>query len=243
MKKSPISFFVLLLSVIVIHSFCKVSKNNYSYGLSVELYKNNILVKEIQWPNHLLIYNNYLFEFNIAISNKESYHQSSKIHTIETKYDTLGVYVLSPNERKFFEFDTFATTNKLITYNLFSKKPFGQKMYDSVLKSSYNKNQNLSDTTIWGHHLYYFKHTQKNKQEKDSIISFLYLLKKPGFLSLLEVTNGAYYPDRNYCLIGFSILDIKSNELLLCKLEDLRRLSREEEQICASMIKKVKKNH
>jgi hypothetical protein len=220
---------------------CNSNIKNYSYKLSFRYYKEGQLLDYIQGDFRLISYSGMLFEFNTGASTITTVEgKSGKIYN-EKSSDTLSIYVLHPEKRRYYEFDTFAFNNTLLKVGRFSEKPFGQKMSDTITSYTNDLSNELRDTTIWGRNLFYLKYNQLNKQEKDSVSWLLYFVRIPNFISLWHVNSGHNYQDPNYSMVGFSMFDVESNEQMVCSLDEMRVLTAKEENICRSMVNKIPK--
>lgn len=218
---------------------CGVSKNNYSYKLTNYLISNNQM-EELPFKSHLISFNGYLFEFKLDLRQNDTiYAKTGKINRNEN-YDTSGVYILNLENRRFIEFDSFSVRGKIIKSGKFSKKEFGIKLSDSLLKEvPFFKNKTLKDTFLWGKKLYYIDTVEKGRLFKDSILTHVFFIKDRSFVSMYELNTGVF-PDAEYSMVGYSTFFIEQKIFGVGLLEDMRKLTRSEDKICAYMIEETK---
>ncbi len=233
-SRSQFVIIILLLSI----CGCTVSKKNYSYKLTTYSI-NNSLTEELPFKIHLISYNGYLFEFKLNTRKSDTlYGQSGKLLE-NTYYDTSGIYLLSPESKRYVEFDTFSITNKIVKSGKFSEKQFGVRLSDSTLQSSsFFLDKVLKDTFLWNKSLYYIDTLQKSSFGKDSIRTHIFFIKDAHFTSMYELNAGTY-PDPEYSMVGYNTYYFDQNIVVAGVLENMRYLTENERKICASMIRKM----
>ncbi len=231
------------LFVIVIVLFCSiwgctVSKKNYSYKLTTYTVRNNI-TEELPFKIHLISCNGYLFEFKLDIRKSDTLNGKSGKFIENTYYDTSGIYVLNPGNKRYVEFDTFSTSNKVVKSGKFSEKEFGVGLSDSALQSgSFFLNKTLKDTFLWNKNLYYIDTLQKNSNGNDSMLTHIFFIKDINFTSMYELNSGIY-PDPEYSMVGYNTYFFDQKIVVGGVLETMRYLTGKESKICVRMIKKI----
>lgn len=238
MVNNKIYFSLFLISVFFITN-CKTASKNFSYKISTYSIENNTKTNQVYLSSYLISFNNYLFEFNVGVSTIDSIFSESNKSNRHYKYDTLSVFILDSKNRFFYEFDKFENDNKLLNSGMFSKKLSGMRLADTsqkLTKVLYEKK--MHDTILWNTKLHYIIDIQKNLKNKDSVNAFIFYLKNKNFTSLYDLMSAKYNDE--YSMIGFSYNFIEQKQTLEGTLDNLRPLTRLEEEICFGMIKKIK---
>ena len=238
MKKASILIF---LTAIVFLSCNTSNKAGYSYTTTTYSVSPDQEISDLHFTSRLISYGGYLFEFKIRISFFQEMDGASGIVTdLPTRYDTIGVYLLDGKKRTYYEFDTFALAAKIVSTGKLNKKPFGQKLPDSISGSlkKYIKKP-LKEILSNGIKLYAYDTLFKNTLGVDSVSTVVYFFKDPGFTSLYKLSDGDFInPD--YCMVGFRIVDFVKNTEIVNTLESCRLLTNNEIKICNNIIAALK---
>jgi hypothetical protein len=129
---------------------------------------------------------------------------------------------------------------KILGHGKFNDKKTGMNIPDTFVKPvSLFKNKSLKDTFLWGKNLFYMDALEKGKFQQDSNLSYIFYVKNINFKSMYEFIAPAP-PDHEYSMVGYSSYYFDTKALLTGKLEDMRKLTKEEEKICERMIQKLK---
>jgi hypothetical protein len=230
--------FVLLLNFSIIG--CGCNKSNYSYQLTHYSVENGNML-ELPFNSYLVSYNGFLLEFKLNIRQSDTLYSKSERRINKTWYDTSGVYILDPKSKTYLEFDTFSMSGKIVNHGKFSEKKFGIALSDTLRNTvSFFQNKVLKDTFLWGSNLFYLDTLEKGKLNRDSILSHIFFIKDNNFTSLYELNSGVF-PNPEYSMIGYCTYFFDTKMFLIGKLEDMRRLTKHEENICKRMIQKISK--
>lgn len=155
-------------------------------------------------------------------------------------YDTIGVYLLSSTEKKFYEFDTFALNNKLLTSGELRENPFGLRLHASGEERDTTLSYGpLSKKTIGNIPYFFAEVISSNTSLETTLKQRVILVQGSQFYSLFKI-NGINYPDSNYCIIGFQMYDTEKEAGVIQEIKSLRPLNKKEKAICENMIKKSK---
>lgn len=232
------NFFLFLIPCLSINlKGCNDSPKGHSYNIS--FYKGDPRVKDnFLFKNDLISYDKKLFEFDYAIRRDDTLIGKELI-VKSIHFDTTSVLILDGINRKFYEFDTFSNIAKQVAVGNFSQKK-GIKLADtSQIPKKIDENQ-LRDTLINDIRMKYLFEIQKNNFQEDSILSYSYFLENESFISLIDLLGARVSP--KYSLVGFSQFWVKEKESVHAIIENLRLLTKKEEQICSSMISKINLN-
>lgn len=229
---------VMLLSISILG--CGCNKYNYSYQLTHYSVENGSMI-ELPFKSSLISYNGFLLEFKINIRQSDTLYSKSERRINTTWYDSSGVYILNPRSKTYIEFDTFSMSGKILNHGKFSEKKFGIALSDSVLKTvPFFQNKVLKDTFLWGKNLFYIDTLEKGKMNRDSIVSYIFFIKDINFTSMYEL-NSVVFPNLEYSMIGYITYFFDTKTFLIGKFERMRKLTKNEEKICESLIKKISK--
>lgn len=229
-------FFIILL-----FNSCRISnKIFYSYkSVNYDVGENK--KEDLKITSRLISYDGCLFEFKMQKKFNDTVFIESNKKVSSVYYDTIGVYLLPYKTNLYFEFDTFAVKNKLIKSGYITDKAFGQKFPAySDTSSNFYKNKIPKDTLIYGQDYFYVDSLIKNKDGVDSILYKILLFKNPDFISNYKM-GIIDFQDKEYCAVGYHIYYYEQQTALLGIIEDMRPLTKEENKICAAMLKRVMK--
>lgn len=222
-----------------IFSFCGCfNANQISYSYRVNTYTIDSS-NRLYFFDELISHGEYLIEFQKRVNFERSITLASD--STVASYDTVGVILLSAKTHLFYQFDTFAVSNKLLSVGLIANKPGGTRL-------NFSKNSPVSNgsfTTVNPiklHGVDYFvsEVVGDDKNRRDSIKQEILLFKNRNFNSLFKI-NGVKFPDSEYCIVGFRITDLKTKQIFLKTPVSLRTLTAEEQKICRSMVEASKK--
>lgn len=238
MSKHHLKGFLTFL-LFLFFSSCKTTKNIY-FAYKVDTYAINSL-KRFVTSSRVISFGDYLFEFRIRTNFRDTLHGETGTISTFVYFDTIGVYLLSSNEKVFYEFDTFAPKNSIIKTGIRSKKEFGHHFSDS--DSIYTDQDSIEpfiiiDTLINNIQCSYTK-LIPTKKNNDSVEIRLTLVKNKNFNSLYRI-GGFKFPDKEYCIVGYSAYSLKKNEGFVQELNALRPLTELEKDICENMVVKSK---
>ncbi len=237
---SNICLFLLFLLTIG----CTTKKiSNFSYQMSIYTIEADKKTN-MNMTQFLANYNGFVLEFNVGRSFIDTiYHQSRK-RTTELKYDTLGLFVLDPQKRMYYEFNSFNDTCKLLKCGSFSQKKIGMALSDTIASIDPKRKPNLNllrDTFLFNEKILYYKDNIKEiNSQQDSVVSFSFFLKNRDFVSLLDLMVPRMF-ESAYSLVGFSSNYIKLNVTTTGELENMRPLTSHEEKICKNIIKQIQR--
>jgi hypothetical protein len=195
--------------------------------------------EDLHITSKLISYDECLFEFKVRKNTNDTVFMKSNKVVSTFYYDTTGVYLLPYKANRYFEFDTFALKNTMVKTGNITDKELGQK-YSTYKDTSLNfyKNKTPKDTTIYGQHYFYIDSLLKNKDGADSVLSKLLLFKNRNFISNYKM-GIANFGDKEYCPVGYHVFYYEQKMELLGVIENMRPLTKEENKICAAMLKKV----
>jgi hypothetical protein len=232
------AIYMALFFLMVVSDSCEPSnKISYSY-MSSNYGIENGDKKDLGITSRLISYNDYLFEFKVKKNTIDTTFMESNRVVTRIYYDTLGVYLLSHRNKLYFEFDTFSLNHKIVRVGNITDKAFGQKfVYLKDTISDFYRGKVPKDTTIYGQHYFHIDSMLKNKDGQDSILSKMLLFKNPNFMSVYKM-EGNNFADKEYSVVGYHIHYYANNIDVFGIVEGLRPLDKEEEKICALMIKK-----
>lgn len=231
---------LIICSTLLFISGCVEQAKNFSYESIVSTTEPNIS-DDLSIHSYFLSFNTYLFEFNVRVTKYDSILGGSNQIFRRVEYDTLSLFVLAPDTRMYYEFNTFDTNNKLIASGPFSKKPAGMRLLDTVQKSTESKYEiTLKDTMLWNQKLYYFSEIQKDRSNQDSVLANVFFLKEKNFTSLYDLMTTKFV-NPSFSMVGFSYHYIEQKIVAQSVLKNLRPLTSKEEAICSSIVKKIPK--
>ncbi len=234
MKKS-ISLFYLILFC----ACCSSQVHNFSY--SSKLYSTQKNIKEdMKAHGEYISYKPYLFEFNIGLNQIDSINEKTNNRSTFFSYDTISVYLIDPNKKMVFEFDSFKVNSNIISKGQFEDKKTGVHIVENntIKDSTILKGNALKDTLIWGKKLLYYSNVQKNSKNADSVIVTIFFINDSNFISIHDIPN-RLIKDELYNMVGFKIHRVETNESVSEELEEVKKLSSSDEKICADMISRM----
>ncbi len=215
---------------------CITSKEIY-YSYKVETYTVDT-VKHFLTSSSLISYGDYLFEFRTRINIDRTVY--GDFDSTSILYDTMGVYLLSGLNKLYYEFDTFALKNNVIKIGKFADKPFGQKLDPVVIESNSDVSFTLPKKIVINNiDCFITEIVTNNKTDISTTMQKAVLIKSPKFNSLYKI-NGIKFSDKNYCIVGFQVYDLKNKQNFLQEIESMKPLTAKEKEICANMIKTSK---
>ena len=104
--------------------------------------------------------------------------------------------------------------------------------------SKFLSNKIPKDTLLNGVPSYFIDSLIKNSNGGDSILAKIFLLKNAQFNSIYKI-NDIVFPNKAYCIIGYSCYWYDKKHEVYGVIEDMRLLSKTEHFICAEMLKKA----
>lgn len=229
----------LLFSVtIFLYTGCSLQRQNFSYTNKTYAIDSNYNTKtDMKIHGNFISFNPYLFEFNIRITQYDSIDQHTGKRVFHYVFDTANVYLIDINKKAFFEFDSFTTKAKLLSTGKLQEKKYGTQFPEnnSIETDTLFTPDLLKDTALWGEQLLYYSSIQKNTNNIDSVVTYIFFIKKPNFISFHDVPNRLIKND-SYSMVGFSIHLLEKNQKVTNELEELRNLTRSEEEICNRLV-------
>lgn len=230
-----ILFQVIGLVIFFLYGCKGANEIYYSYKSNWYAYDTE---KRFITSNSLISYGDYLFEFKKRTNLEDGFRGESDSVTSTIHFDTIGVYLLGGKNRLYYEFDTFAFENKIVKAGKLSEKKFGQLYPDPISSEEIGYSAPV-DTVINNIICFYSTVVPRNRNAIDSTVVKVILLKKPNFNSLYKI-GGGEYPDKDYCIVGFSAYSFKNNDGFVQEVDALRPLTEKEKSICKSMLMKTK---
>lgn len=214
---------------------CKTTKNIY-FAYKVDTYAIDSL-KRFVTSSRVISFGDYLFEFRISTNFSDTLQGETGTISTFVYFDTIGVYLLRSKEKVFYEFDTFALKNSLIKTGMRSKKEFGHRFPDSDTISTDQDSIEpfiIVDTLINNIQCSYTK-LNPIKKNNDSVEIKMTLFKNKNFNSLYKI-GGFKFPDKDYCIVGYSAYSPKKKAGFVQELNALRPLTELEKNICENMV-------
>lgn len=109
--------------IIAFFMYCSYSSKGQYYSYEIKTFiidkgKTN----DTKTPGQYISYEPFLFEFNIAISSRDTLYGTSGQYFSSIRFDTVSVFVLNPLTRKFVEFSEFGEQAKILKSGKFSEK-------------------------------------------------------------------------------------------------------------------------
>lgn len=223
-----------ILIIVLFLIGCRPSKENY-YSYKVNNYTRDT-VKQFIYSYNLISYGDYLFEFKDRVNFISNLYGNSETNSIS--YDTIGVYLLSLKNKLYYEFDTFTLKSNLVKNGKLSDKEYGFKFNSLDTHGASDVSFTTPKKTMMNNiDCFITEIVLDNKTDNDSIQQTAVLIKKKKFTSLYKI-NGIKFRDRNYCIVGFNIYDLKKNQSFLQEIESMKPLTEKEIYICTNIIKK-----
>ncbi|MES2371764.1 MAG: hypothetical protein V4557_04230 [Bacteroidota bacterium] len=179
----------------------------------------------------------YLFEFNIRVNQYDSILDNTGQKMSSITFDTASIYLIDINKKLFFEFDSFKTNAKLISSGQLQNKKYGAKLKENKAieaDTAFTKDL-LRDTIVFGKKLSYYSSVEKNVNNADSMITHIFFLKNPNFISIHDIPN-RLVKDGSYSMVGFSVHLIEQNVSVSNELEVFQPLNQFDEKICIGII-------
>lgn len=231
------NFIVVIICIMILFG-CKVSKEmfvsykvNYSYTTEKS--------KTVYSFSNLISYGDYLFEFRNRLNIVEEIR--GEIKKNNEFYDTLGVYLMSTKNKLYYEFDKFSDIGKIVKKgNILDKQAglkFNFKNIDSVTSNSLFMPP--KEAIINNINCYTSDVVSTISKKQDSIVQKMILIKNAKFNSLFKI-NGVNFSDKNYCIVGFTYCNLKSNQIYAQEIESMRILTEKELKICEDLIAQSK---
>lgn len=215
---------------------CSIRGQNFSYSTKTYSIEKGIKT-DIKNHGNYVSFPPYLFEFNIRVNQYDSIQSRTGQRMSSVTFDTASVYIIDPTKKLFFEFDSFRINAKLISNGQLKDKKFGIAFKENSttgVDTAFKKDL-LRDTVVSGKRLVYCSSVEKSVDNTDSVLTHIFFLKKPNFISFHDVPN-RLVKDRTYSMVGFSVRLVKQHLSVSSELEELRTLNRFEEKICTGMI-------
>jgi hypothetical protein len=226
----------LFFTVLSILCFgCSTRGQNFSYSTKTYSIEKNIKIDMKIHGNYISFYP-YLFEFAIRVKQFDSVFSAGEKKSSVT-FDTSNIYIIDITKKMFFEFDSFTANAKIISSGQFQDKKTGVafKENKAIEAETGFKKDLLRDTTVFGKKLSYYSSVEKNVENADSVITQIYFLKQPNFVSVHDISN-RLVKDRLYNMAGFKVHLLQQNVSISNELEEFRTLNPSEERICKGMI-------
>lgn len=227
-------------------SICSILGQNFSYSTKGYSTQNKVKT-DIKNHGNYISFPPYLFEFNITLQMYDELHAITGHKTSPATFDTGSVYVIDAAKKIFFEFNSFEANAKIISSGPLQDKKFGVSITENAeVEAATGLTEDLlRDTVAFGKKLSYYPSVEKNANNQDSVITCIFFLKQPNFISIHDIPN-RLVKDRLYSMVGFHLQHLELDESASVELEELRALSELEEKICDGMIKTMlafKKEH
>lgn len=215
---------------------CSTWGQHFSYNTRTYGIEENIKT-DIKIHGNYISFTPYLFEFNFSIAQYDSIQPNTGQKMPFFTFDTAHIYLIDTNKKLFFEFDSFKTNAKIISSGQLQNKEFGALFKENrVIEADTAFTEDLlRDTIAFGKKLSYYSSIEKNVNNSDSVITHIFFLKQPNFISIHDIPN-RLVKDGSYSMVGFSVHYIEDNLTISNELEDFRVLNRFEEKICVDMI-------
>jgi hypothetical protein len=215
---------------------CSMQGQNFSFSTGTYVVEKNIK-KDMRIHGNYISFNPYLFEFNISINQYDSILQNTGQKMSFFTFDTSSIYLIDVSKKLFFEFDSFKTNAKMISSGQLQDKKFGAMLKENKkIEADIGLTKDLlRDTVAFGKKLSYYSSVEKNVNNADSVITHIFFLKKPNFISIRDIPN-RLIKDKSYSMVGFSVHMIEQNSTVTEELENIRSLNQSEEKICADII-------
>lgn len=209
------------------------SYSNKMYAIDIE----NDTKTDMKIHENYISFKPYLFEFNIRVNQYDSIDQHSGQRLFRFTFDTASIFLIDISKEMFFEFDSFTTEAKLLSSGKLQEKKYGTQFSEKkqLEADTFLKKSLLKDTTLWDKKLFYYSSVQKNLQNADSVITHVFFIEKPHFVSFHDIPN-RLMKDELYSMVGFSVHLLDKHQKVTNELEKLRDLNRFEEEICVKMI-------
>ena len=230
---------ILFLTVIIfLFNGCSLQGQNFAYSNKMYAIDINYDTKtDMKIHECYISFNPYLFEFTIRVNQYHSIDKNTGDRIYHFTFDTANIYLIDVEKNTFFEFDSFTTKAKLLSYGQLQEKKYGTRFNEKkqLQDDAFLKESSLKDTVLWGKELLYYASIQKDTHNVDSVITHVFLIKKDNFLSFHDVPN-RLMKDKLYSMVGFSIHHLEKNQKLTNELEELRNLTHSEEEICKRLV-------
>ncbi len=227
----------LFFAIMILLCFgCSMQSQHFSYSTRTYSIEKNIKT-DMKIHGNYISFKPYLFEFNIRVNQYDSVQQNTGQIMSFFTFDTASIYLIDVNRKMFFEFDSFKAKAKMISSGELQNKKFGTifKENKAIETDTIFKKSLLRDTVVFGKNLQYYSSIEKNVNNTDSVITHIFFIKNPHFISIQDIPN-RLIKDESYSMIGFSVHLIEKDLTITNELEDFRILSRFEEKVCADMI-------
>jgi hypothetical protein len=201
--------------------------------------------KEQFTTSHVISCGDYLVEFRMRTNYKDSAIAKDgeiRLAGRVVTYDTLGVYLLTP-DRRYFEFDTFTVNANMRRQGPIADKEFGIKPVAASPEANKEADATgkkptyspLVDTVINNIACYY---TDEVRNKSDSFGIRVYLVKNKQLTSIYKLLGGKW-PNGEYCIVGMQAYLYEGGDGHTERIAELRPLTTTERKICESLITKV----
>ncbi|RYE50453.1 MAG: hypothetical protein EOP48_19735 [Sphingobacteriales bacterium] len=197
--------------------------------------------KNLLSVSRLISYEDYLFEFRTQVNIADTITDGSAPKRGITYTNKGGFYLLKNKSDLYVEFDSFSLNNKIVKKGKIAEKEFGVKSggYDTSTYSNRALFKTLPiDTVINNVHCSYIDIDLAAAKLDSALEQKIFLYRDKSFNSFYKLGNSNYF-DPNYCIIGIYFFDNRLKQGYLEEPDQLRRLTKEEEKICAAIIKKA----
>jgi hypothetical protein len=236
----------IIPSVLILYLFTGcTSAQKLFYSYKIDNYSTDTS-KILLSTSRVISFNDYVFEFKMRENNFLEFEQNIEenrtlLKNSSTRYDTVGVYLLT-NDQRYFEFDTFAVSSKLVNKGHIWEKEEGVKFnplkMDTTGKGSVVPlNLTLPKDTVINNVSCYYAEIIRSKPT-DKIGTKYFLVKNKQFNSLLKL-QGLKWVTEDYCIIGLEQYLYDGRERYIQEPANLRPLTTAERKICESLIQKA----
>jgi len=234
-------FYLLLAFIIVATSSCSVSKTkHYAYNINTYALAPE---KNLMSVASLVSYKDYLFEFIMQVNISDTVTDGQPETKSGITYTPKQVYVLKNKTDSFFLFDQFSLNNQLVKTGTISQKEWGIKFRSYTNPQASNSalyKSKPKDTIINNVNCYYVDlDLSVLKLDTSAYAQTIFLYKDKNFTSFYKLWN-ATYADKKFGIIGMHFFDKINKQGFAEEPDKLRVLTKEEEQICEAMIRKIR---
>lgn len=238
MQNKTIIRYLFFIAFSIVLQSCATQKKYYGiYSVNTFGYDsaNNINLRIF---THIISFGEYLFEYKLAKHNGKVF-KGDELVSDETKYDTTGVYILAAQNKRYYEFDTFALNASLKTQGAIENKKQGTIITFAnkadVLKTRYGPvTQKLVNNVTS-----YVAEVMPTEISPIDTFKMEFTLVKNKQLNSLYKFSGIEFIDKNYCIVGTNMYNLIEKESVQTSINNLRQLTKAEEAICTSMLKKA----
>ena len=219
---------------------CSIQGQNFSYSTKTYGIEKNIKT-DMKIHGNYISFPPYLFEFTMRVNQYDSILPNTGEKISSFTFDTANIYLIDVNKKMFFEFDSFTTNAEIISSGQLKNKKYGVSCKENTAKEADTAltKDLLRDTIAFSQKLSYYSSVEKNVNNADSMITHIFFLKNPNFISIHDIPN-RLVKDGSYSMVGFSVHLIEQNVSVSDELEAFRPLNQFDEKICTGMINKCK---